>query len=294
MFNASMLPRLNLDLLRSFIAIADTGSLTRAGHRVGRSQPAISLQMQRLETILGCRLLDRTPRRLVLTEAGETLLGYGRRILALSDEAVARLTEPAVSGLVRLGTPEDFATVHLAGVLEAFMQTHPNVALEVTTDLTLNLLDRFHGGDFDLVLVKRDPAKPADGVRVWREALVWACAPHRTEAFGPHAQELLLVVSPTPCVYRKRAQDALDRAARPWRVAYSSTSLAGAQAAVRAGLGLTVLPKDMVPDDFAVLGPLHGLPELRDTEIALLTAPSAAAPAERLAGHIVRSLERGG
>ncbi len=286
-----MLPRLDLDLLRTFVAIADTGSLTRAGSRLGRSQPAISLQVQRLESALGCRLLDRTPRRLALTEAGETLLGYGRRILALSEEAVARLVEPAVSGLVRLGTPEDFATMHLAGVLQAFMRTHPNVALEVTTDLTLNLLGRFHRGDFDLVLVKRDPTAPAEGVRVWRETLVWACAPHRAEAFGAHAREMPLVVSPAPCVYRKRAQVALDGAARQWRVAYTSTSLAGAQAAVRAGLGLTVLPKGMVPPDFTVLGVLNGLPELRDTEIALLTASPAAPPAERLAGHIVRSLE---
>ena len=285
------MPRLDLDLLRTFVAVADTGSLTRAGSRVGRSQPAVSLQVQRLEAALGCRLLERTSRRVGLTEPGERLLAYGRRIITLADEAVAHLHQPAVHGLVRLGTPEDFATVHLAGVLQAFTRTHPNVALEVTTDLTLNLLDRFDRGDFDLILVKRDPAAPAVGVRVWREALVWSCAAHRAEAFGNHAAEVPLAVSPPPCVYRKRAQVALDGAARPWRVAYSSTSLAGTQAAVRAGLGLTVLPKNMVPPDFAVLGITSGLPQLSDAEIALLTSPSAHAPAERLADHIVRSLE---
>jgi len=285
-----MTPTLDLDLLRTFVAVADTGSLTRAAVHVGRSQPAVTLRIQRMEEALACRLFDRTSRRLTLTQAGEMLLGYGRRIIALSDEAVARLTEPGVSGLVRLGTPEDFATMHLAVVLEAFTRTYPNVALEVTTDLTLNLLERFQRGDFDLVLVKRDPAAPVEGVRVWREPLVWACAARRAEDFGPQARETPLVVSPAPCVYRKRAQMALDAAGRPWRVAYTSTSMAGAQAAVRAGLGLAVLPKDMVPADFVVLGAASGLPDLHDAEIALITASTAQPSVRRLSEHIVRSL----
>jgi len=213
-------------------------------------------------------------------------------MLALSDELVARLVEPDVSGLVRLGTPEDFATAHLSGVLAAFSDAHPNVALQVTTDLTLNLIDRFQAGEFDLVLIKREPLGPSDGVRVWSEALVWACAAHRAPLFDTSEHELPLVVSPHPCVYRKRAMRALDRLGRRWRVAYTSTSLAGAQAAVRAGLGVTVLPKDMVPVDFTVLaGPV--MPDLSATEIALMTAASVSVPATKLAEHIVHSLERG-
>lgn len=284
------IPRLDLDLLRTFVAIAEAGSLTRGACRVGRSQPAVSLQMQRLEARLGCRLMERSPRRMTLTDAGETLLGYGRRIIALSDEAVARLAEPAMCGVVRLGTPEDFATVHLPGVLEAFARAHPTIALEVTTDLTLNLLQQFQADEFDLVLVKRDPAAPAEGVRVWREALVWVCAERQAHAFGAQASETPLVVSPAPCVYRKRAQAALDAAGRRWRVAYTSTSLAGTQAAVRAGLGVAVLPRDMVPAEFATLGTSQGLPDLHDAEVALLTATRASPPVERLADHIVRCL----
>lgn len=283
-------PRLELDLLHTFVAVAEAGSLTRAASRVGRSQPAVSLQMQRLEATLGCRLMERSPRRMTLTDAGETLLSYGRRIIALSDEAVAQLTEPAVQGVVRLGTPEDFATFHLSGVLEAFARAHPTIALEVTTDLTLNLLERFHAGDFDLVLVKRDPSAPAEGVRVWREPLVWVCAERQAETFGAHARETPLVVSPAPCVYRKRAQTALDAAGRRWRVAYTSTSLAGTQAAVRAGLGVAVLPRNMVPPEFAVLGAANGLPNLHDAEVALLTAAPTLPPVARLADHIVRCL----
>jgi DNA-binding transcriptional LysR family regulator len=281
--------RLEPPLLRSFVAIADAGSLTRAGERLRLSQPAVSLQIKRLEALLGCRLVERTPRLLRLTGAGETLLVYARQILALAEEAVARVTEAPVAGLVRLGTPEDFATTHLSGVLAAFARGHPQVALEVTTDLTLNLIDRFRSGEFDLVLLKREPMGPSEGVRVWREPLVWASA----EPTMTGAADLPLILSPHPCVYRRRATRALDAAGRRWRVVYTSTSLAGAQAAVRAGLGLTVLPRDMVPADFVVLTAADGLPDLADTEIALMTALPGSPIAERLAQHIVRSLEAG-
>ena len=287
----AMQPRLDFDLLRTFAAIADSGSLTRAGERLLLSQPTISLQLKRLEEQLGRTLVERTPRRLVLTDDGETLLSYARRILALADEAVARLVDPGMAGLVRLGTPEDFATTHLSAVLARFAQSHPNVALEVTTDLTLNLIERFSAGEFDLVLIKREPLGPVDGVRVWREPLVWAAS--RPDLFAAEGR-LPLVVSPHPCVYRKRATAALDRAGRAWRIAYTSTSLAGAQAAVRAGLGVTVLPKAMVPPDFFLIDTASGAPDLSDTEIALMSAKSLPAPAERLATHIVRSLEQPG
>jgi len=283
--------RLDYTLLRTFITAAETGNLTRAAERLHLSQPTISLQLKRLEESLGRRLIERTPRSFRLTDAGETLLGYGRRILALSDEVVGQITEPTVAGVVRLGTPEDFATTHLSKVLAAFSRAHPHVALEITTDLTLNLMDRFAKGEFDLVLVKREPLGPSEGVRVWRENLVWACASGHVETFIAREDALPLVVSPHPCVYRKRAMKALDEAGKAWRVAYTSTSLAGAQAAVRAGLGLTVLPAGMVPSDFTRLGSKTGLPSLPETEIALLTGSPLSQPSERLAHHIVRSLE---
>lgn len=282
--------RLDPLLLRSFVAIADAGSLTRAGERLRLSQPTISLQVQRLERALGCRLLERSPHRLSLTAEGETLLGYARRILALQEEALGRLSQPGVSGTVRLGTPEDFATTHLPAVLGAFTRAHPLVALEVTTDLTLNLVQRFGAGEFDLVLVKREPAGPAEGVRVWREPLVWASAAPLADAFG-RAAPLPLVVSPHPCVYRRRAIRTLERLGREHRIAYTSTSLAGAQAAVRAGLGVAVLPKEMVPPDFTVLDEAAGAPDLADTEIALMLATPVPVPAERLAQHMVQALE---
>lgn len=283
------LPRLDLDLLRTFAAVADAGGISRAAERLRLAQPTVSLQLRRLEEGLGHRLVARTPRSLSLTAEGEDLLSYARRILALADEAVARLSPDALRGVVRLGTPEDFATANLAGVLARFAASHPAIALEVTTDLTLNLLDRFGRGEFDLVLVKREPQGPGGGVRVWREPLVWAA---RDPTPFEGGATLPLVVSPHPCVYRKRAMAALDAAGRPWRVAYTSTSLAGAQAAVRAGLGVTVLPRGMVPPGLASLDASHGAPALPDTEVALLRAAVASPPARRLGDHIVQALER--
>lgn len=281
---------LDIDVLRSFVTIAETGGFTRAGDQLGRTQSAISLQIKRLEEIIGQPVFERSSRSLSLTGSGERLLSHARQILRLNDAALADLMEPDIAGVVRLGVPEDFATVHLPGVLAAFTDAHPRVDLEVTCDLTLNLLDRFNSGDFDLVLVKREPGAPTRGVRVWREPLVWAGRDRA--AAPPDDQVVALVASPQPCVYRKRAIEALEAKGRRWRVAYTSTSLTGAQAAVKAGLGLTVLPREMVPSSLSPLGRDSGLPELDETEIALIEAPNASLTARTFAEHVMHALER--
>jgi DNA-binding transcriptional LysR family regulator len=288
---------LDLDILRSLLAIAETGSFTRAAQQLNRTQSTLSLQIKRLETLLGARLLERSAHQLRLTPAGLDLLEDARALLRMNDAAVARFFAPVLEGLVRLGTPEDFATMHLPHVLAAFAEHHPRVALEVTTDLTLNLLERFHAREFDIVLVKREPleaAQPhstlAGGRHVWREPLVWAGHKILREQ---HIDVLPLIVSPAPCVYRKRALTSLEAAGWRWRIAYTSTSLAGTQAAVQARLGVTVLPRAMLPSGICVLGPSQGLPPLADTQIALLGNPSGlSAPASRLADHIIASLEK--
>lgn len=284
------LRNLDLDLLRSFVTIAEIGSFTGAGERLGRTQSAVSLQIKRLEDVLGRKVFDRTPRSLELTEDGKQLLGPARQLLRLNDATIARILEPEITGRVRLGVPEDFATAHLPAVLSAFTAAHPLVELEVTCDLTLNLLDKFHDGAFDFVLVKREPAAPLEGMRVWREPLVWVA---RDEQAVPDAGSVPLVVSPDPCVYRKRAIDALEAMGRPWRVAYTSTSLAGSLLAVTEGLGIAVLPREMVPAHLTAIAGNEDLPPLYDTEIALIEAPGLSETAHRLAQHVVSALERG-
>ena len=290
------------DLLRAFVTVVDAGGFSAAAQRLLRGQSAVSLQVKRLEDRLGTRLLDRGPRHLRLTSEGEAILDSARRILALNEQLVARVRGPELAGVVRLGAPEDFATTRLPALLAAFARAFPRVALEVTCELTLELLDRFAAGGLDLALIKRDPAGPgrpyasssaaAAGVRVWREPLVWVASdPIAAQVEGP----LPLICSPRPCLHRSRATTALDRAGRAWRIAYSCGSLSGNHAALRAGLGVAVLPLDMVPHDLVILKEQpSGLPELADTEMALIEAATLSAPAQRLREHIVRDLEHGG
>ena len=280
------LTNLDIDLVRTFAIIARLGSFTQAAERLGRQQSTISLQIARLETAVDTKLLERSPRSVRLTTEGKVFLDYAQKMLDLNDEAVSRFSEPMMTGVVRLGTPEDFATRHLPDVLARFAQAYPSVALEVTCDLTLNLHDRFRRGDFDIVLVKQEPSVKVGGIRVWREPLVWVSG---NRDFLDHDGPVPLVVSPPPCVYRKRATAALDKAKRSWRISYTCGALSGTLAAVKAGLGLAVLPKDMVPNGLHVLDG-KGLPDLKDTEIALLQAKELSLPAIRLKEHIVRSL----
>ena len=166
---------------------------------------------------MGKRLIERSPRAMRLTAEGETFLVFASRMLDLNDEAVARVGEPHLHGVVRIGAPEDFATRHLPGILARFAAAYPLVALEMTCDLTLNLLAKFRLGAFDLVLLKREPSVAARGIRVWKEPLVWVGgARDLTARAGP----VPLVVSPEPCVYRKRARGsaAQGRRRKPCRL----------------------------------------------------------------------------
>lgn len=280
----------DLDLLRTFVAIVDNGSFTRAARRMELTQSTVSLQVKRLEEGLGQRLFDRDCRELQLTPEGEVLLTYARQMLKLGSEVLSRIVEPDVRGIVRLGTPEDFATVHLSDILARFARAHPQVALEVCCDFTVNLLDDFSKGRYDLMLFKREPQGSGGGTKVWRETLDWAASPRLlTDAHDP----VPLVLPPSPDVYRRRALSALDAIGRPWRVVYTSQSLAGLQAAVQAGLGVTVLPTEMIPAGLVSVDTRLRLPKLPDTEIVLYRAPGPlSAAAELLSSTIIAALER--
>jgi DNA-binding transcriptional LysR family regulator len=272
--------------LKSFVAIAETGTFGQAAEAVNRTQSALSLQIKKLEEQLGCELFDRTHRRVVLTPQGEIFLGYAKRMIQLQWEAFSRLREPDVEGEIRFGTPEDFATHYLPGVLASFRQHHPRVQLNVACDLTLNLIDGFHRGEFDVILAKRDPQRVKGGTKVWREPLVWAAA----DGYQPE-ERLSLVLSPQPCIYRARALAALDRAKRSWHISFTSPSLAGTLAAVKAGLGITVLPAHMIPDGIHITAKETKLPHLADSEVALMKKDELSKVAEIFADHVVQSLE---
>lgn len=296
------LPPFDFDLLRSFVAVVDHGGFTRAAARLGRTQSTVSLQIKRLEDALNQQVFVRDRRGIYLTTEGEILLTYARRLLKTADEARVRLLEPDVGGVVRLGTPEDFATLHLPDVLSRFSRAHPQVNLEVNCDFTDNLLDGFGKGQYDLVLCKREPQGggggggggfgSAEAASVWREPLVWAGSDRLSL---PPDAEVPLVLAPNPDIYRRRALTALEAVRRRWRTVYTSPSLAGIQAAVSAGLGVTILPKEMVRPGLMMLGAEQGLPDLEDTEIVLLHAAGTATKAtDLLAEHITRSLGKPG
>jgi DNA-binding transcriptional LysR family regulator len=279
----------HIDTLRikSFIAIAEAGTFSKAADNVGRTQSALSLQIKKLEEDLGCQLFERTARHVTLTEQGEIFLGYAKQILSIQWEVFSRLKEPDVAGEIRFGTPEDFATHYLPDVLASFTQHHPRIQLNVECDLTLNLIKGFERGAFDVILVKRDPQTVKGGSKVWREHLVWAAADH----YRPEIP-VSLVLSPQPCIYRARGLAALERAKKPWHITYTSPSLAGTLAAVKAGLGITVLPVNMVPPGIHPIRKEVKLPELADAEIALMKQDHLPKASELFVEHIVDSLER--
>lgn len=254
--------------LECFIAVAETGSFTRAADKVARTQSAVSQQIIKLEGIVGKPLLTRS-RHLSLTSEGELLLTYAKKIVQLNRDAMDRFKHPELQGEVRFGLPEDFATVFLSEILTEFASLHPRVMLNVECDLTLNLFARFKKKEFDLVLVKMN--KPEDfpnGMDVWSEALEWVGSKNFTNF--DEEQPVPLVLSPQPCVYRARAISSLEKLTRKWRIVFSSHSYAGTVAAVKAGMGLTVLPRNMVPDELQIIRTNKHLPNLDDTHISLL------------------------
>jgi DNA-binding transcriptional LysR family regulator len=280
---------LDLDLLRAFVAVAETKNFTRAGVRLGRTQSTISLQIKRLEEQLNAELFSRDPRKVVLTSQGEGLLVQARRMIRVNDEIIGEMFEHTLEGEVRFGAPEDFATTHLPGILGDYARAYPHVSLSVTCDLSLKLMEKMGHGELDLALIKREPMGAEFGAPVWREHLVWVGA---GEDVLRKSAPIPLIAAPAPCVYRKRATAALDAAGIAWRIAYTSPSLAGQQAALRAGLGVTALPTEMVPEEMIIFDEDRGFPPLAEVEIALIRAgKTLPVAAERLATYVLSSLD---
>lgn len=264
------------DLLRTFITVIDSGGFTRAGELLGRSQPAISLQIKRLEGLIGDPLFKRNGRALVATDIGRMVLGYARQILALNDEVMARIDQPKVVGGIRLGIPNEFAGSFLPEILGKFAQAHPEITLEVGCDLSTNLLARLDDGEFDLVFALHDTPPDGNPGQNWPEELVWVGSPHH----AAHLKSPLpLIVAPLGCIYRKRIIETLDQVGKPWRIAYSSPSFGGINAGVQAGLGVTVLARSTVTEGLRVLPEHHDLPRLGTVRVALHYPDRVVAPA---------------
>src|SRR5262245_1922910 len=278
----------DLDLLRSFVSVVDAGGFTRAGERVHRTQSTVSQQIRRLEEAVGRPLLHRHGKSVAPTEEGERLLSYARRILSLAAEAQDVVARPTSDGVVRLGIPEDFAANRLARVLSKFTRSRPGLRLDVRCDLSVKLRSDLERGDLDLALMKRDVGM-GDAIAVWLEHLTWVTS--RTHPIDPRHVSVPLAAFPQGCLYRNRAIHALESEARAWHVAYTSPNLPSIQAAVSAGLGVSILPDASVLGDHRVLNAKDGVPPIPNTELALVAAPDASPATRRLADLLAEFCE---
>jgi DNA-binding transcriptional LysR family regulator len=247
------------NVLRTFATIVERGGFTQAAETLGLTQPTVSQQLKKLESLVGQPLLDRRQRRLQLTGAGQTLLDYAHRILMLNDEAMTSLTHPSVSGKLRLGIPHEFTLSVLPKLVGAFAQIHPDVVIEVECELSKTLWENVYRYDVVMAFHKRNHT--AGGFRIRNEPLAWVSS---LDYRFDDATELKIVAAPDPCIYRDTLQRALQGFQPGWSLRLTSTSYGAVCAAVSTGMGIAVLARSVVPVELKVLnaGDLPVLPPL--------------------------------
>ncbi len=277
---------LDPDLLRAFVYIAEDGSFSRAAERVGRTQSAVSMQVQRLETALGKRLLERgRGGQVTLTPQGSMLLDRARELLTLNDQIWNSFHTVQIQGRVRLGTPDDYALRYLPPVLKSFADTHPGIEVAVDCAPSVELFPKLRNGELDLSLLSEgEEVANWPSVELWRGPLRWITsdrhAPHRLNP-------LPLALSRTSCSWGKAAIAALEAAGCNYRLAYTSASQMGTHAPVMAGLAVTVSTISWVPEGLRVVRREEGLPDLPDFGILLARGRDAQQPVtDVLARHI--------
>jgi len=247
-------------LLEAFVKVAEERSFTRAAEALNSTQSTVSAQIQRLEVQAGHALFERSTRRVTLSRAGETLLGYARTILQLNEDAHASLAGSRFSGRLKIGVAEDLVDDWLPKILRSYARRHPALTLELEIGIVTQLLQKLETRDLDLAVGSNCNTKTA-GWHLWQEPLVWAFADKRNLP-----DPLPLAFFPDPCPYRELALRALAKSGCAWQLAGSSPSLAGMRAIVRAGLAATPLPQGLIGSGLRVVDGERGLPSLPDVE----------------------------
>lgn len=278
----SGLPLLDTDVLRTFVAIAECGSFTRAASQVHRTPAALSMQIKRLEETIGKLVFLRESRQVRLTTEGEILLGYSRRLLKLNEEAVQQFLSPSVTGRISFGTTDDIGTRILPGVLAQFARSFPGVQVDVTITSSRDNLDRMDSGDLDMALVIiGNEGQEARGEIIHTEPLVWA---GREGGIAFEQSPIPLALANHGCIWRRAALDALDHAGRAYRIAYTCENTAAQEAAMLADLAVTPFPVSLIKPPLKKLEK-EGLPPLAKYQIALVR--NASSPeADVLSDHI--------
>ncbi|MFG2025977.1 LysR substrate-binding domain-containing protein [Streptomyces sp. NPDC048825] len=275
--------------LRTFLAVAQTLSFTQAARRLGLRQSTVSQHVRRLESTAGRQLFSRDTHSVELTEDGEAMLGFARRILEAHEQAAAFFTGTRLRGRLRFGASEDFVLTRLPEILEGFRHDHPEVDLELTVELSGTLHEQLADGKLDLVLAKRRPEDP-HGELVWHDRLVWIGAERlRLDAGRP----VPLIVYPPPGITRALALEALERQGRPWRIACTSGSLNGLIAAARAGLGVMAHSRGLIPPGLVRVPSRADLPELGRVDF-VLTQAHRHTPAQGSADALATRILQGG
>ncbi|WP_026379962.1 LysR family transcriptional regulator [Afifella pfennigii] len=288
-----MHPVLDADLLRTFVAIADAGSFSVAADNIGRTPSAVSMQVKKLEDLVGRRLFDRDSRKVRLTPFGEAMLPDARRILEMHGELWGRLKQPDLEGVITVGTPDEYASAFLPRVLRRFARTHPGVSVNVICDLSTSLRPRLERGEIDAGLVTDSDVSQAHFYRrqVHDEPLVWLGAREGTA----HARRPLPVAVANPsCEWRRRSVHALGRVGLRHRIAYSSASAAGQIAAIAGDLAVAPLPVSLAKGDLVALGPESGLPSLGTYAISFIARDESDPLVMALADHVAASFAPAG
>ncbi|MGE0845240.1 MAG: LysR family transcriptional regulator [Flavobacteriaceae bacterium] len=282
---AKALPLLDTDVLRSFVAIVDSGSFRAAADCVLRTPSAVSMQIKKLEETLGRPVFERDARNVRLTADGELLLGYARRILAISDEAMAHFHIPEVQGVVSIGSPDEYGERVLPGVLQRLALTHPGLIVNVVIDSSKVLIQRLDAGEIDLTLYTCDEtsALPGDTV-VFEEDLVWAGVRGGTA----HLRDPLPVsMWEEGCAWRACAVKGLDEAGRAFRISYMSAHTTGQRAAILSDLAIAPYPAGLITPPLVRLGEKEGLPPLRTYKIAMRTNGRMSEAAQAVSDQIM-------
>lgn len=281
---------LDLDQLKTFLAIAETGSFTQAAGIVHKTQSAVSMQMRRLEERIGRTIFMRNGRQSKLTEDGERLLQYARRLVQLSDETLSAFDETELAGHVRLGTPDDYADRFLPEIMARFSRSNPRAEVSVTCAPTPLLVEDLKANRLDIAIIThvREKGRGSEEV-LRREPLLWVTSARHCV----HEEEPLpLALGRATCDWRKAALSSLEGLARDYKVLYSSWSSAGVGAAVTAGLAVSVLPESALRPGMRVLSEVDGFPRLPICEIAILKSwHQRSRLIDALSEHIVSSLD---
>lgn len=279
---------LDLDQLKTFVAICEAGSFTRAAEVVHKTQSAVSMQIRRLEERVGKPLFARDGRSSKLTDDGERLLAYARRMMRLNDEALSAFGEHELTGRVRLGTPDDYADRFLPEILARFSRSNPRVEVTVVCEPSPQLVELMHQHELDVAIITYVREKgPAEVVR--REPLLWVTS----QRHAVHEEPIVPLALGRPnCNWRRAAMEALDSVRRPHRILYASWNSTAVGAAVMAGLAVSVLPESALRPGMRVLGEADGFPRLPFCEIGVLRSWHQPTPlVDALAGHIIQSLD---